>query len=177
MVGRWFCWSVKLRSVYNRCTNIAPSFSFTFLWVKEKIVFYSFPSQNVWSGSFLNLGPRTIFFALKLNISPACAIDQVINILNTEKIQTMIKVERNDYNSIIPALVNSPILEERVRQSSNWFFIYNDQAFLVKQTLNLFNGVFIIWLQLEEFVPIGGVKHTISFFNEALHLYVVPLGH
>ncbi len=134
MVGRWFCWSVKLRLVNKHC--ITPSFSFTFLWVKEKIVFYSFPSQNVWSGSFLNLGPRTIFFALKLNISPAYAIDQVINILNTEKIQTMIKVERNDYNSIIPAFVNSPILEERVRQSSKWFFIYNDQAFLVQQTLN-----------------------------------------
>ena len=61
----------------------------------------------------LNQGPRAIFFALKKDIAPSCALDQIINILVTEPTQTLIKFERPE-ESLISALTNSDLIKDRV---------------------------------------------------------------
>ena len=72
----------------------------------------SFPSENL-SAQLLNQGLRTIFFGLSMGVSPLCAVDQVIHILETEKVQTVVKIDRQS-EFITDALKKSPSLNGRV---------------------------------------------------------------
>jgi len=75
---------------------------------------FRFPSRDLQPELFLNRGPRTTFFALKLEVSPACAVDQVIHILQSEPAQTLIKIEREEDFIISSALKDSELLKDRV---------------------------------------------------------------
>ena len=75
---------------------------------------FSFPSEECTS-KLLNRGARTTFFALERKVSVLCAVDQVIHILETEKVQTIVKIDRPEVSELIRAFKNSGSLEERVR--------------------------------------------------------------
>ena len=64
----------------------------------------------------MNVGPRTVFFALKKDVSAHFAVKQVVHILKTEKIQTLVKLERTDQEGqlIASALIDSEDLRGRV---------------------------------------------------------------
>jgi len=67
------------------------------------------------SDFFLNRGPRTVFFALKNDIHPSCAVDQVIDLLVKEPVQTLIKIERRcEEEILINAFTQSDLIKARV---------------------------------------------------------------
>ena len=75
----------------------------------------SFPSEDL-SSKLINLGTRTTFLALGKNVSHLCAVDQVIHILETERIQTIVKLDIYQSHSdlIEDALKKSKKLDGRV---------------------------------------------------------------
>ena len=76
----------------------------------------SFPSED-FSSKLLNRGARTTFFALKKDVSPLCAVDQVIHILETERTQTIVKFDRPEVSDLVRAFKNSKSLDGRVSWS------------------------------------------------------------
>lgn len=62
----------------------------------------------------MNAGPRTVFFALDHGIPLNCALDQVVDMLQTETSQTIIKIdEENEEDHLIHAIESSH-LKDRV---------------------------------------------------------------
>ena len=84
--------------------------------VRRSIYFSSFPSVKSDANRLLNLGTRTTFLALMPEISPACAVDQVIFILKNNPVQTIVKIERKEEH-LIKAFTESDI-RDRVILSS-----------------------------------------------------------
>ena len=60
------------------------------------ISFYSFPPKHLKADMVLNPGNRTTFFALKQGTTPACAVDQVVYILELNPAKTIIKIDRKE---------------------------------------------------------------------------------
>ena len=58
--------------------------------------FHSFPPKQLKADTVLNLGNRTIFLALKQGTTPACAVDQVVHILEQNPAKTIIKIDRKE---------------------------------------------------------------------------------
>ena len=80
--------------------------------------------QPVQSNFLFNQGPRTIFFALKMDVPPSCAVDQIIHILVTEPAQTLIKIDRAE-EYLISSFTNSDHIKERVSIQVFIFFQLN----------------------------------------------------
>ena len=59
--------------------------------------FYRFPDpKQPKADTVLNQGNRTTFFALKPGTTPACAVDQVVYILERNPAKTIIKIDRKE---------------------------------------------------------------------------------
>ena len=92
------------------CATEAASFLLINL---TSLICSSFPSED-FSSKLLNRGARTTFFALKKDVSPLCAVDQVIHILETERTQTIVKFDRPEVSDLVRAFNSSKKLDGRV---------------------------------------------------------------
>ena len=74
--------------------------------------FHSFPPKQLKANMVLNLGNRTTFLALKPGTTLACAVDQVVHILERNPAKAIIKIDRKE-DILIQAFKES-LLRDRV---------------------------------------------------------------
>ena len=117
-------WSNGIRHAFIKECLSCKIYAHAFQSLKS-IFFCRFPSHQVQADSLLNQGPRTIFFALKKDVAPSCALDQIIHILDTEPTQTLIKIERTE-EYLISGLKNSVLIKDRV-MTQFWLATINNR--------------------------------------------------
>ena len=73
------------------------------MYILDRNFPYSWPLKGINTDDYLNLGPRSLFLALKPKTSPLFAVQQLAYILEREEAQTIIKVglEKSQINDAL----------------------------------------------------------------------------